>query len=102
MKRLILFYMMVMTLATTAMAEKKSVKIKIIETSDVHGCFFPRDFIEQKAKDGTMARVSSYVKKARRQYGDNVILIDNGDILQGQPTCYYSNFIASDRPIIAA
>ncbi len=102
MKRLILFYMMVMTLATTAMAEKKSVKIKIIETSDVHGCFFPRDFIEQKAKDGTMARVSSYVKKARRQYGDNVILIDNGDILQGQPTCYYSNFIASDRPNIAA
>lgn len=102
MKRLIFFCMMTMAFTPATMAEKKNIRIKIVETSDVHGCFFPYDFIERKAKDGTMARVSSYVKKLRRQYGDNVILVDNGDILQGQPTCYYSNYIASNRPNIAA
>jgi 2',3'-cyclic-nucleotide 2'-phosphodiesterase/3'-nucleotidase len=51
---------------------------------------------------GTMARVSSYVKRQRQEMGDRLILVDNGDILQGQPTCYYTNFVATDKPNIAA
>ena len=51
---------------------------------------------------GTMARVSSYVKRQRKEMGDRLILLENGDILQGQPTCYYTNFVATDKPNIAA
>lgn len=82
--------------------EEKTIKLRIIETSDVHGCFFPYNFIERNEAKGSLARVSSYVNKLRREYGKNVILIDNGDILQGQPSCYYSNFVATDKPNIVS
>ena len=71
----------------------KEVTLKIAETSDVHGCYFPYDFIRRKPMDGSLARVSSFVKEQRELHGDNFILIDNGDILQGQPIAYYYNFI---------
>ena len=80
----------------------KTVTLRLIETSDVHGAFFPYDFIERRPMRGSMARVSSYVKKQRKQYGKNLILLDNGDILQGQPTCYYTNYVKTDQPNIAA
>lgn len=74
------------TTFSEAMAqESKTVKIRIIETSDVHGSFFPYNFIERKEAKGSMARVSSYVNSLRKEYGKNLILLDNGDILQGQP-----------------
>ena len=88
---------------TTLMAKpSKSVTLRIVETTDVHGAFFPYDFTERRPMSGTMARVSSYVKRQRKEMGDRLILLDNGDILQGQPTCYYTNFVATDKPNIAA
>jgi 2',3'-cyclic-nucleotide 2'-phosphodiesterase/3'-nucleotidase len=80
----------------------KTVTLRFIETSDVHGAFFPYDFIERRPMRGTMARVSTYIQKQRQQYGQNVILLDNGDILQGQPTCYYTNYVNTSEPNIAA
>ncbi len=71
----------------------KEVVLKIAETSDVHGCYFPYDFIRRKPMEGSLARVSSFVKEQRKLHGDNFIFVDNGDILQGQPIAYYYNFI---------
>ena len=87
---------------TSIMAQTKTISLRIIETSDVHGCFFPYDFVERKPLQGTMVRINSYVNKLRQQYGDNVLLLDNGDILQGQPTCYWTNYVAKDETNIAA
>ena len=42
---------------------------------------------------GSLARVYSFVQEERRAYGDNLLLLDNGDILQGQPSAYYYNFM---------
>ena len=85
-----------------ATAKKKTVTIKVIETSDVHGCFFPYDFINRRPLKGSMARVMTYVRQQREQHGKNVILVDNGDILQGQPTCYYCNYVKPEIPNVAA
>ena len=74
-------------------ADSQTVTLKFLETSDVHGCYFPYDFIQNKQMKGSLARVSSYVKEQREQYGQNVILMDNGDILQGQPVAYYYNYM---------
>ena len=93
---LTLFYPM------TSDAKKKTVTIKVVETSDVHGCFFPYDFINRKPLKGTLARVMTYVEDLRKTHGENVILVDNGDILQGQPTCYYSNYIKPEVINVAA
>lgn len=78
---------------SAAMETEKEVIIKLIETSDVHGNFFPYNFIERKEWKGSLARVYSYVEEQRKLYGDRCLLVDNGDILQGQPTAYYYNFI---------
>ena len=73
--------------------ETKTVELRIIETSDVHGSFYPYDFINRRDVKGSLARVHTYVEGLRQQYGDNVLLFDNGDILQGQPSAYYYNYI---------
>ncbi len=86
----------------TMTAKNKTVTIKVIETSDVHGCFFPYDFINRRPMKGSLARVMTYVKELRQEYGKNVILVDNGDILQGQPTCYYCNYVKPEIPNVAA
>lgn len=83
-------------------AKGKTVTIKIVGTTDVHGSFFPYDFINRKPKAGSLARVSSYVNRLREEYGENVILLENGDILQGQPVTYYSNYIDTLGHNIAA
>lgn len=73
--------------------------VKIAATSDVHGNYFPYNFISMEPGDGSLARVATRVRQLRDSLGrDNVILLDNGDILQGQPTAYYYNFIRTDVP----
>ena len=83
-------------------AKEKNITLRIIQTTDVHGAFFPYDFINRKPKRGSLARVSTYVNRLRSEMGDRVILLDNGDILQGQPTCYYYNFVNTQSTHIAA
>lgn len=102
MKRLTAACIAVLCMTKMAMAQTRFIDLRMVETTDVHGCFFPFDFIEQRPMRGTLARVSSYVKKLRQQYGDNLILLENGDILQGQPTCYYYNYVTTDVPNVAA
>ncbi len=103
MKKTLFITIATLCMTTMTMAKpKKNVTLKIIETTDVHGAFFPYDFIERKPMRGSMARVSSYLKKQRQSYGDNLLLLENGDILQGQPTCYYTNFVKTDLPNVAA
>lgn len=80
--------------ATTVFASgEKEVVLKLIETSDVHGCYFPYDFIRQQPMKGSLARLATLVKDQRKEYGDRLLLMDNGDILQGQPIAYYYNYI---------
>lgn len=100
MKKLFTAIIMLAIAALTVNAQ--TLELRIVETSDVHGSFFPYDLIDRKPKAGSMARVSSYVKKLRKQYGNHLILLDNGDILQGQPVSYYSNFIDTTGMNIAA
>ena len=74
-------------------SSEKEVTLKLIETSDVHGCYYPYDFIRRHSVQGSLARVSALVGEMRKTYGDRLILMDNGDILQGQPVAYYYNYI---------
>lgn len=88
--------------ANAMTTKEKTIDLKFIETSDVHGSFFPYDFINRKPKAGSLARVATYVNQLRSQHGENVILLDNGDILQGQPVSYYSNYVDTTSVNIAA
>lgn len=72
---------------------QKTVNLRIVQTSDIHGVLFPFDYINNTAIDYGMAHVYTYVNQLRQNPNHEVILLDNGDILQGQPTVYYANFI---------
>jgi len=89
-------------LMANASTSIKAIKLKVIETSDVHGHFFPYDFMEKKPLKGTLSRVNTYVKKQREQFGNRMLLIDNGDILQGQPCIYWSNYVMPQDENLAA
>ena len=68
--------------------------IRIVATSDVHGNFYPYDFINDRPATGSLARVETYLKEQRHLYGNRLVFMDNGDILQGQPCAYYCNTVA--------
>ena len=74
----------------------QTVTVKIIETSDVHGAIFPYDLKENKETNSSLARVTTYLKEQRADTNQIVFLLDNGDILQGDPVVYYYNFEKTD------
>lgn len=93
----------ILPLAFMVSAKAPDVTLTIVHTTDVHGNFFPRDYINRTDASGSLARVNTYVDSLRASLGrDNVILVDAGDILQGQPTVYYYNFIDTVTPHVAA
>ena len=92
MKRIGFIYGLLFCLVLSVAAQEKVVKLKIVETSDVHGNYYPYNFITRHECKGSLARIYSFVQKEREQYKENLILLDNGDILQGQPTAYYYNY----------
>lgn len=81
-------------LALALAAQDREVRLRLIETSDVHGNYFPYDFIARQPWTGGLSRVAAYVAQQRAERGrDGIVLLDNGDILQGQPSAYYYNYI---------
>lgn len=78
-------------------AQDKTVKIRMIETSDVHAAFFAED-APGTTNPTSLTRVSAYVNQQRQEMGENhVVLLENGDILQGRPGVYYLNFADDDQ-----
>lgn len=83
-------------------AQKGEVLIRIGVTTDVHGAYFPNDWYTGKPIPGSLSQVSAWAREQRKISGENVILLDNGDLIQGDPASYYSNFVDPGKPNIAA
>src|SRR5512133_3002101 len=79
----------------------KPVTLTIVETTDLHGTFFPFDFIENEPLDFSLTHAATFFREIREK-GGSLVLLYNGDNLQGQPAVYYSNFIDTVSPHIAA
>lgn len=102
MIRISIFFFLLLSTCVKTFAEKKTVDFRIIHTTDIHGHFFPYDYINRKPLSGSVARIASYVDSLRNIYGNKLLLLDSGDILQGQPTSYFYNFLNTQSPNIAA
>ncbi|MDD3558926.1 MAG: 5'-nucleotidase C-terminal domain-containing protein [Melioribacteraceae bacterium] len=70
----------------------QTVKLKIIETTDVHGAIFPYDYGKATERNGSLAQLATLLKEERSRLDHEVILLSGGDILQGTPAVYYYNF----------
>ncbi len=65
--------------------------LKFIATSDIHGAVFQFDFVEDVLTTSSLSQIYTYVNEQRQNPHQEVILLDNGDVLQGQPLVYYEN-----------
>lgn len=74
----------------------QTINVKIIETSDVHGAIFPYSLKDNREINSSLARVSTYLNQQRADTNQIVFLLDNGDIIQGNPAVYYYNFEKTD------
>jgi 2',3'-cyclic-nucleotide 2'-phosphodiesterase/3'-nucleotidase len=101
---LFLYALLLIFLTNSCIRQQRPEKLtlKIIETSDVHGAIFPYDLKDEQKTDHSLAQVSTYVEEERANPQQEVILLDNGDILQGDPIVYYYNFIDTTDEHICA
>ena len=75
-------------------------RVKIIFTTDIHGNYFPHDFRHDHWGKGSLQRVHAFVaQQCRHENAGSTILIDGGDMLQGEPTAYYFNYIKPMRKL---
>ncbi|HUX60778.1 MAG TPA: 5'-nucleotidase C-terminal domain-containing protein [Ignavibacteriaceae bacterium] len=102
LKQIIVSVILIVLLAIHPFIISQTIKLKIIETSDVHGSLFPYDFKDNKEITSSLAQIYTYVKEERAKKDQSVILLDDGDILQGQPVVYYYNFEKTNVPHICA
>ena len=62
----------------------------LVSTTDMHGRSTEYDVATQKVDTTSMVRAASIIKGIRAAYGDNMILVDNGDTIQGNLVAQYA------------
>lgn len=68
-----------------ARAQAGQAHLRIMETTDIHVNVFPYDYYTDKPNDTFgLTRTASLIKAIRAEAG-NSILVDNGDLIQGNP-----------------
>ena len=66
-------------------AGSESVDFAVLSTTDMHGKCWDKNVLTDAAETNNMLRVSTAVSQIRQTYGENMLLIDNGDLYQGTP-----------------
>ncbi len=69
------------------------IRIQVAATADVHARLFPYDFVANRPARNSMANVHYIVQALRAHSNQSLILLDNGDLIQGTPAAYYANFV---------
>ncbi len=80
-----------------AFVHAREIKVQVAVTSDVHARLFPYDFVNDQPLPSSLANVHYLVSAVRTRQGNNIILLDNGDLIQGTPIAYYANFVQESR-----
>ena len=70
----------------------QTLNLKIIETSDVHGAVLPYDLLNDTTTNSSLSQVHTFAISERYKPDQEVILLDNGDVLQGDPLVYFYNY----------
>jgi 2',3'-cyclic-nucleotide 2'-phosphodiesterase/3'-nucleotidase len=93
MKKSIIMILAAVALASCCGPQDGEYTFRILTTNDVHGRYFDSLYVTD-ATDNALTNVAWYVDSLRREEGaENVILLDDGDCLQGDNAAYYFNYI---------
>ncbi len=93
-----------MLVAALAGAPQDTAHIVFVATTDVHGRATAWDYVAGQAFPGGLVRGATVIDSLRRQYPGQVIVMDAGDLLQGDPfAAYYASVAPRDpNPIVEA
>lgn len=81
---------LVTALASLCLGLSQAQTVSIVYTTDIHGSIFSEDLVRDTIRAYNMVKAHTFVESVR-DTSKNVILLDNGDFLQGAPTVYYYN-----------
>ena len=93
MKRKLFKAVLIIIVLFVPVLNAQTVKLRIIETTDTHGSIFPYDFVSAHPVNYSLANIETYIKKERADTTQSVILLSDGDLVQGTPVVYYYNFV---------
>lgn len=94
----------VLLCAAIVAAPQDSAHLVIVATTDVHGHATAWDYLSNAPFPGGLARAAAAVDSLRRRYPDQVVLVDAGDLIQGDPFAeFFAGVGARDpHPVIDA
>ncbi|AZK48873.1 bifunctional metallophosphatase/5'-nucleotidase [Paenibacillus lentus] len=80
----------------------KTAVCEILVTSDIHGHIYPTDYRTAEERNLGLAKIASLIERERQRAPD-LLLLDNGDLIQGSPlTSYFIKQQASKlHPMVA-
>ena len=78
--------------------------VVLVATTDLHGHMTGRDYVNDRPAPNGVARVARVVDSLRARYPGQVVLLDAGDLLQGDPfATYFARAVQREpNPIIEA
>jgi 2',3'-cyclic-nucleotide 2'-phosphodiesterase (5'-nucleotidase family) len=79
-------------------ASSDSAHIVLVATTDVHGRVLAWDYVRDRVAPGGLSRASAILETLRAQYPDQVVVVDAGDLLQGNPFAGYFGRVERRRP----
>ncbi len=86
MNRILIFVAIVLLFSACKNSDNNHLYIAV--TTDVHGKIFGLDPASGDTNETSMSKISGFLK----EYKGNLLLLDNGDNLQGSPSVYFYNF----------
>lgn len=78
-------------------------RVELLVTSDLHGHIRPINYRTREELGSGLAKLAAMIRRERERTPE-LMLIDNGDLLQGSPLAYYSAAFGKDRinPCVSA
>ncbi len=99
-KAFLIFTLGILMIAGSCSNKQQLVRIAV--STDVHGSIFPYDPVQQRETQNSLAHMFSYIKAHDDNPDTLMLVLDNGDFLQGSPGIYYYNFIDTLHPHLAS
>ena len=76
-------------------AAQDTAHVVLVATTDVHGHVMAWDYVQDRPAPWGLVRAATVVDSLRTQYPGAVVLVDAGDLLQGNP---FATYFATVRP----
>ena len=89
---------LLLAVQTPPPASSDTAHIVIVATTDVHGRALGWDYVHDREAPGGLSRAAAILTTLRAQYPDQVILVDAGDLLEGNAFASYFGRVERRRP----